>query len=255
HESYTPLACIVAKGAVQDYFWYHTDINSAPLEVTDEDGKIAWSGKYDAFGAVNSTTMAYFTDTERSSRNFDQNLRYAGQYFDKETGLHFNTYRYYAPEIGRFISPDPIGLNGGINLYQYAPNPLGWVDPLGLNSKKCQYVYRELSVEDRIRFDAGLSIQPKGTGGTIAAHVDGKPTGFVSVAEVRDATERFSSGSGLVRIDVKKATQNGATYIPHKNVMQTVNSQGSLQNRKDAKRAVEGLFKGEIPHKAIELIK
>ncbi|MBD2782940.1 RHS domain-containing protein, partial [Xenorhabdus sp. 38] len=75
HESYTPLACIVAKGAVQDYFWYHTDINSAPLEVTDEDGKIAWSGKYDAFGAVNSTTMAYFTDTERSSRNFDQNLR------------------------------------------------------------------------------------------------------------------------------------------------------------------------------------
>ncbi|CDL85796.1 hypothetical protein XSR1_980005 [Xenorhabdus szentirmaii DSM 16338] len=136
HESYTPLACIVAKGTVHNYFWYHTDINSAPLEVTDEDGKIAWSGKYDAFGAVNSTTMAYFTDTERSTRNFDQNLRYAGQYFDKETGLHFNTYRYYAPEIGRFISPDPIGLNGGLNIYVYAPNPLSWIDPLGLAKQK-----------------------------------------------------------------------------------------------------------------------
>ncbi|WP_426576275.1 RHS repeat-associated core domain-containing protein [Xenorhabdus stockiae] len=132
HDSYTPLACIVAKGAVQDYFWYHTDINGAPLEVTDKEGKIAWSGKYDAFGAVNSTTMAYFTDTERSPKNFDQNLRYAGQYFDKETGLHFNTYRFYAPEIGRFISPDPIGLNGGLNVYTYAPNPLLWIDPLGL---------------------------------------------------------------------------------------------------------------------------
>ncbi|PHM53887.1 RHS repeat-associated core domain-containing protein [Xenorhabdus sp. KK7.4] len=131
HDSYTPLACVVTKGSVQDYFWYHTDINGAPLEVTDEDGKIAWSGKYDAFGAVNSTTMAYFTDTERSPKNFDQNLRYAGQYFDKETGLHFNTFRYYLPEIGRFISPDPIGLNGGTNLYQYAPNPLLWIDPWG----------------------------------------------------------------------------------------------------------------------------
>ncbi|MDE9545532.1 RHS repeat-associated core domain-containing protein [Xenorhabdus bovienii] len=182
-------------------------------------------------------------------------LQFAGQWLDEESGLVYNRFRYYSPVAGCYLTPDPIGLAGGANPYAYVPNPTNWIDPLGLNSKKCQYVYRELSVEDRIRFDAGLSIQPKGAGGTIAAHVDGKPTGFVSVAEVRDATERFSSGSGLVRIDVKKATQNGATYIPHKNVMQTVNSQGSLQNRKDAKRAVEGLFKGEIPHKAIELIK
>ncbi|AXY34664.1 RHS repeat-associated core domain-containing protein [Yersinia pseudotuberculosis] len=61
-----------------------------------------------------------------------QPLRYAGQYLDDETGLHYTTYRYYAPEVGRFITPDPIGLAGGLNLYQYAPNPLGWIDPLGL---------------------------------------------------------------------------------------------------------------------------
>ncbi|SCZ71171.1 RHS repeat-associated core domain-containing protein, partial [Photorhabdus luminescens] len=134
HDSYTPLASIVTRGARHNYFWYHTDINGAPLEVTDEDGKIAWAGKYHIFGELDGPPLAYFTDPALSSTsyNFRQNLRYAGQYFDKETGLHFNTYRYYAPEIGRFITPDPLGLAGGLNLYQYAPNPMTWIDPLGL---------------------------------------------------------------------------------------------------------------------------
>nr|WP_218059112.1 RHS repeat-associated core domain-containing protein [Gilliamella apicola] len=61
----------------------------------------------------------------------DQPLRYAGQYADNETGSHYNTFRYYDPEVGRFTQQDPIELMGGINLYAYAPNPLGWVDPLG----------------------------------------------------------------------------------------------------------------------------
>ena len=46
--------------------------------------------------------------------------------------MHLNRYRYYDPSIGRFISNDPIGLVGGLNLHQYAPNPIEWVDPLGL---------------------------------------------------------------------------------------------------------------------------
>ncbi|MEI7079095.1 RHS repeat-associated core domain-containing protein, partial [Pectobacterium versatile] len=65
-----------------------------------------------------------------------QPLRYAGQYADDETGLHYNLFRYYDPTVGRFTTQDPIGLAGGINLYQYAPNPIGWVDPLGL-TKEC----------------------------------------------------------------------------------------------------------------------
>ena len=51
---------------------------------------------------------------------------------DRETGLHYNTFRYYDPDIGRFTQPDPIGLAGGYNLYQYAPNGLTWIDPWGL---------------------------------------------------------------------------------------------------------------------------
>jgi len=46
-------------------------------------------------------------------------------------GLHYNTFRDYDPDLGRFTTPDPIGLAGGLNLYQYAPNPIMWVDPWG----------------------------------------------------------------------------------------------------------------------------
>ncbi len=65
-----------------------------------------------------------------------QNLRFQGQYLDRESGLHYNTFRFYDPDIGRFISPDPIGLAGGSNFYQYAPNPISWIDPFGLCAAK-----------------------------------------------------------------------------------------------------------------------
>ncbi|SDP31704.1 RHS repeat-associated core domain-containing protein, partial [Pseudomonas cichorii] len=60
-----------------------------------------------------------------------------GQYHDHETGLHYNRYRYYDPRVGRFVSKDPIGYAGGLNLYAYAPNPVGWMDPLGLAKCSC----------------------------------------------------------------------------------------------------------------------
>ncbi len=63
-------------------------------------------------------------------------LRFQGQYHDVETGLHYNLARYYDPRTGRFIQPDPIGLLGGINHYQYAPNPVMWVDPHGSCAKE-----------------------------------------------------------------------------------------------------------------------
>ena len=56
------------------------------------------------------------------------------EYAEEGIGLHYNTFRFYDPDIGRFISQDPIGLAGGQNLYAYAPNPTGWIDPLGLST-------------------------------------------------------------------------------------------------------------------------
>ena len=63
-------------------------------------------------------------------------MRFQGQYWDEETGLHYNRFRYYDPGTGQFTQQDPIGLLGGINNYRYAPNPSGWVDPLGLSCER-----------------------------------------------------------------------------------------------------------------------
>ncbi len=61
-----------------------------------------------------------------------QPIRFQGQFFDSETGLHYNRFRYYDNDLGMFVSRDPIGLSGGFNVFAYALNPTGWVDPLGL---------------------------------------------------------------------------------------------------------------------------
>jgi len=61
-------------------------------------------------------------------------LSFPGQYYDQETGLHYNYFRYYNPQTGRYITPDPIGLEGGINLFAYVNNPINWTDPEGLAS-------------------------------------------------------------------------------------------------------------------------
>ncbi|CNI48561.1 PAAR/RHS domain-containing protein [Yersinia pseudotuberculosis] len=131
NESYTPLARVDQRHGETEsqVYYFHTDINGTPLDVTDGEGKHRWSGKYHAWGKV---TRQNVSDPRQSTvSRFAQPLRYPGQYSDDETGLHYNTFRYYDPEIGRFSTQDPIGLAGGINLYQYGPNPLGWVDPLG----------------------------------------------------------------------------------------------------------------------------
>jgi RHS repeat-associated protein len=90
-----------------------------------------------------------------------QPLRYAGQYADKETGLHYNLFRYYDPGVGRFTVQDPIGLAGGDNLYAYAPNPLTWIDPFGLTacSPNKKTTYEGTSRRDAFRQakrDAGI---------------------------------------------------------------------------------------------------
>ncbi|WP_089085940.1 RHS repeat-associated core domain-containing protein [Aquitalea magnusonii] len=75
-------------------------------------------------------------------------FRFQGQYHDDESGLHYNRYRYYDPEIGRFISRDPIGLLGGINIHTYAPNPVEWVDPLGLAGTTIDGIGKVIPTDD-----------------------------------------------------------------------------------------------------------
>ena len=70
------------------------------------------------------------------TQNELQPIKFQGQSLDTETGLHYNRFRYYDSDVGMFISRDPIGLLGGSNVFQYAPNPVGWIDPWGLECIK-----------------------------------------------------------------------------------------------------------------------
>jgi RHS repeat-associated protein len=116
--SYTPLSFRV-NGKI---YQYHTDQRGMPRWVTDEAGELVWS-------AVAST----FGETSVLKQNVKQNIRFAGQYLDEETDLHYNRARYYSPRLGRYLSRDPLEIVAGLNFYLYAGNdPINNADPLGL---------------------------------------------------------------------------------------------------------------------------
>ena len=125
--SYAPLARVdQVEGEGQKLYYFHTDQIGTPLELTDSDGQIVWQATYRSWGEIEQLTV----------NGIEQNLRFQGQYFDRETALHYNTFRYYDPELGRFVTQDPVGLFGGDNLYQYAKNTQSWIDSLGLACDK-----------------------------------------------------------------------------------------------------------------------
>jgi RHS repeat-associated protein len=136
--SFVPLA------TVQDNktYWYQCDQVGAPQELTDREGNIVWAADYKVWGEATlrktgtDGSVRYARQPEPPSPVLEQPFRFQGQQFDEESGLHYNRYRYYDPGVGRFVSQDPIGLRGGSNLFAYAPNPLGWVDPFGLAKKQ-----------------------------------------------------------------------------------------------------------------------
>ncbi|WP_097459414.1 RHS repeat-associated core domain-containing protein [Mangrovitalea sediminis] len=113
-------------------YYYHLDHLGTPRELSDYRGNLVWSVRYSAYGNVVREEVAEVRTP----------IRFQGQYFDEETGLHYNRFRYYHPGVGQFVNQDPIGLLGGCNLYRYVPNPIGWIDPWGLSAKKedCQGV-------------------------------------------------------------------------------------------------------------------
>ena len=103
------------------YYYYHNDHLGTPQKITAQNGEVVWSAEYLSFGRANIDKAGVIN-----------NLRFAGQYYDQETGLHYNFHRYYDPTLGRYLRADPIGLAGGINLYTYAlNNPVNFLDPNG----------------------------------------------------------------------------------------------------------------------------
>jgi RHS repeat-associated protein len=99
-----------------------TDHLGTPRELLDAHGAVAWAARLSVWGELERL--------DRQDTSCD--IRFQGQWFDAETGLHYNNSRYYDPRIGSYISMDPVPLLGSLNGYQYVPDPLRWIDPLGL---------------------------------------------------------------------------------------------------------------------------
>ncbi|MFF0159076.1 polymorphic toxin type 28 domain-containing protein [Streptomyces sp. NPDC005263] len=110
------------------FFAIVTDLVGTPSELVDEQGEIAWHTRSTLWGttawAANSTTYTP--------------LRFPGQYYDPETGLHYNYFRHYDPETARYLTPDPLGLAPAPNPDTYVHNPHIWSDLLGLAPQGCR---------------------------------------------------------------------------------------------------------------------
>ncbi|BFG73721.1 RHS repeat-associated core domain-containing protein [Paraburkholderia terrae] len=129
-DSFEPLAMQVVEqscdtgvaAAEVGLYYYQNDPNGAPVRLRTGDGRIVWEAHYGVTGKVDHVKTCLI----------DQPVRLQGQYHDEESNLHYNRHRYYDPNTGYFISQDPIGLEGGLNPYEFAPNVFGWIDPWGL---------------------------------------------------------------------------------------------------------------------------
>ncbi len=108
--------------------YLHTDHLGTPRMGTDATGEVVWKWSGEAFGG-----SAADRDPDGDGVNTVVKLRFPGQYFDGESGLYYNYFRYYDPGTGRYVSSDPIGLEGGLNTYGYVGgNPVTRIDPFGL---------------------------------------------------------------------------------------------------------------------------
>jgi RHS repeat-associated protein len=142
--THTPFALRV-DGHV---YYYHCDHRGTPQRLTDADGRIVWAAEYSAFGQARVHVAL-----------IDNSLRFPGQHYDSETGLSYNRFRYYSAELGRYITPDPVGLLGGSNGYRYVGNdPLNKTDPLGLWWKAAVSVLAGVAVAAAIVLTAPVSL-------------------------------------------------------------------------------------------------
>ncbi|MBL1065208.1 putative T7SS-secreted protein [Streptomyces sp. 7-21] len=130
HDGFRPLAQTERRTAADDpqheidrrFFAIVTDLTGTPTDLVDESGTTAWRTRSTLWG-----TTAWSADATAYTP-----LRFPGQYYDPETGLHYNLYRHYDPTTARYLTPDPLGLAPAPNPQTYVHNPHTWTDPLGL---------------------------------------------------------------------------------------------------------------------------
>jgi RHS repeat-associated protein len=185
---------ITVTGQAALYF-IHPDQLNTPRVITNQAQQVVWRwDNNDAFGG----NMA--SENPGGLGVFTFNLRFPGQYFDSETNNHYNYYRDYSPDIGRYVESDPIGLRGGVNTYLYVGgNPLRNKDPLGLLSQ-CTSGLDALFGGQLGRLHHEYSYWPDGNGGTVCRGYGRAPGG--SVADIL----RGGSSAGIVLKDQQNAS-------------------------------------------------
>ncbi|MCA8837234.1 MAG: hypothetical protein K8963_05200, partial [Proteobacteria bacterium] len=148
-----------SQGRIDSITWLTTDHLGTPRLGTNNTGQTVWRWTGDAFGTVQPNS-----DPDSNGTHIYIENRFAGQYRDKETGLHYNGFRHYSPTIGRYMSSDPIGLAGGMNTYGYAEgNPLMYYDFLGLSAESAsifdiaENIYDSIVESLEYGYDASLS--------------------------------------------------------------------------------------------------
>ena len=149
-----------------EQLWYIvTDHLGTPRELLDESGQLAWSNSPNVWGQARVWQAA--NDEYASTNVIPLNkttcpLRFPGQYYDEESGLHYNRHRYYDPETAQYLSPDPLGLGGGVRPQGYVDNPLSWIDPLGLASCFEDFVAQPQSIWGRSADDIAQNLKTSG---------------------------------------------------------------------------------------------
>jgi RHS repeat-associated protein len=189
-----------------------TDLVGAPTELVDTSGAVAWRMRGTVWGQI----------VEDPDYSVECPLRFPGQYHDAETGLYYNCRRYYDPDIGRYITPDPLGIDPSPNPYAYVSNPFVWADPLGLAPCKILYHY---TTEDGLEGILKSQSLRKSTGDVHARYGDGQYFTDIAPSMIKglkkgDLTAEDMANGGLSKYQVVRSffgrpTRWGLNKISH----------------------------------------
>ena len=162
-----------------EVFTYVNDHLGMPKELVDQDGRVAWAAAHSAWGRVVET----WRDPE-AKRAVETPFRLLGQHLDDETGLCYTRFRYFDPGVGRWLSPDPLGIWGGKNIFAFDGSPTADVDQFGLSTKQePQTTWRGDTRTPEEVFTFGLRTTGKGENLLLHARGDDYASNFIGTSK------------------------------------------------------------------------
>ncbi|MCV9878103.1 RHS repeat-associated core domain-containing protein [Brenneria izbisi] len=225
--SFRPLAQVESKEGTTRLHYIVTDLTGTARELCSESGQVHWRGEQGLWGAHREEKIPlplrrYLGDAANEEVYCD--LRYQGQIYDTETGLYYNRHRYYDAEgIQQYISPDPIGLAGGIRPQGYVHNPLEWVDPLGLagcppDPKKMSRAERQARINELAEANAHRRLKEM-QDATPGAHFLDKHGAQTSIS---DQVARASTGRNPATGAIEKIPTAATRFSSHRDQLNAI---------------------------------